>query len=85
MYLERIHHCKLPISLYVKNMEIYQNITIHLKTFGSENIAHIEGDMNLLNRCLMNKDIKTLIESIHCDKQYPEKHKNGVDGNFCRW
>jgi hypothetical protein len=56
------------------NTNIQNNITINIKSFGCENIKHIEQDKQFLTNCLMQRDIKSLIESIHCDKEYPENH-----------
>jgi hypothetical protein len=51
------------------------NITnINIKTFGYENLAYIEANKDLLNTCFLTKNIKLLIESIHCDKNHPENH-----------
>lgn len=53
---------------------IQNNITINLKTFGEENVSHIESDTSFLTTCLLQRDIKSLIESIHCDREHPENH-----------
>ena len=53
---------------------VQNNITINIKSFGFENMKHIESDKQFLTHCLMQRDIKSLIESIHCDKEYPENH-----------
>jgi hypothetical protein len=52
----------------------HNNIIINLKPFGSENMSHIEHDKQFLTSCLLQRDIKSLIESIHCDKDHPENH-----------
>lgn len=49
-------------------------VVINLKSFGQENLKHIETDKQFLTNCLISKDIKSLIESIHCDKAHPENH-----------
>lgn len=51
-----------------------QNITIHMRSFGCENTSHIEHNPDFLTSCLMQRDIKSVIESIHCDKEHPENH-----------
>ena len=54
---------------------IQQNIiNVQLKDFGHENIKHIEENKAFLTNCLLQRDIKSLIEIIHCDKEYPENH-----------
>lgn len=50
------------------------NITIQLKSFGFENISHLETDIKYLTHCLVNKDVTGLLENIHCDANYPENH-----------
>lgn len=63
------------INNTTNNNNIQQNnITINLKSFGCENISHIESDKQFLTNCLLQRDIKSLIESIHCDKDHPENH-----------
>lgn len=53
---------------------IHDNIIINIKNFGCENMKHIEQDKTFLTSCLILRDIKSLIENIHCDKEYPENH-----------
>ena len=48
------------------------NITIQLKSFGFENIKHLESDKEYMTKCLLNKDVMRLIENIHCDVEHPE-------------
>jgi hypothetical protein len=48
------------------------NVTINLKSFGYENISHIEKDLNYMTHCFLNKDVMGLLENIHCDQKYPE-------------
>jgi hypothetical protein len=56
----------------VQNNNVQNNVTIHLKSFGCENIDHLESDKEYLTQCLQNKDVISLLESIHFDAQYPE-------------
>jgi hypothetical protein len=58
----------------INNIQQNNNITIQLKSFGFENIAHIESDIRYLTQCLLNKDVTGLLENIHCDKNFPENH-----------
>jgi hypothetical protein len=51
---------------------IQNNITINLKSFGFENIAHLENDKEYMTQCLLNKDVMGLLENIHCDTDHPE-------------
>lgn len=55
-------------------INIQQNIVVNVKNFGRENLSHIESNNQLLRSCLMSKDVKRLIENIHCDKTHPENH-----------
>jgi hypothetical protein len=48
------------------------NVTINLRSFGFENISHLENDMEYMTQCFMNKDVMRLLENIHCDKKHPE-------------
>jgi hypothetical protein len=47
---------------------------VNIRAFGNENIAHIENDKEFLTNCLFAKDIKSLVENIHGDKEHPENH-----------
>jgi hypothetical protein len=50
------------------------NVTINMRSFGYENIGHIENDLEYMTRCFINKDVMGLLENIHCDKHHPENH-----------
>ena len=54
------------------NTIIQNNIQINIKDFGRENISYIDKDD--LTEWFINKDIVSLIENIHCDKEHPENH-----------
>lgn len=56
------------------NIQNNQNITINMKSFGFENISHLESDKDYMTQCLINKDVMGLIQNIHCDKGHPENH-----------
>ena len=43
-----------------------------MKSFGFENIHHLESDKDYMTRCLLNKDVIQLLENIHCDVEHPE-------------
>lgn len=58
----------------INNIQINQNININIKSFGCENLSYIEANRELLSQCFLNKDLKSLIENIHCDKDHPENH-----------
>jgi hypothetical protein len=72
----QVSHQQTQQNTVVNNVQHnnIQNITINFRSFGQENINHIEQDKGFLTTCLLQRDIKTLIESIHCDKSYPENH-----------
>ena len=54
------------------NVQHNNTITIQLKSFGFENIKHLESDKDYMTKCLLNKDVIKLLENIHCDVEYPE-------------
>lgn len=58
----------------ISNIQNNNNITINLKSFGFENISHIENDKEFMTQCLINKDVMGLLQNIHCDKEHPENH-----------
>lgn len=49
-----------------------QNIHIHLRDFGQENISYLPKEF--LSRCFAEKDLVGLLENIHCDREHPENH-----------
>jgi hypothetical protein len=53
---------------------VVNQVVINVKSFGQENLSYIEKDKDFLTSCLMSRDIKSLIENIHCDKNHPENH-----------
>lgn len=64
-----------PINNITQNvLNATQNITINVRSFGQENIAHIKENKEFLTNCFLQKDIKTLLERIHCDEEHPENH-----------
>lgn len=56
----------------INNIQQNNNVTINLKSFGFENIAHLENDLKYMTQCFLNKDVMGLIENIHCDIEHPE-------------
>ena len=54
------------------NTQNIQNIQINMKDFGQENTSYLPP--TFLSRCFVNKDIVSLIEGIHCDKDHKENH-----------
>lgn len=56
------------------NNNVVNQVIINVKSFGQENLTYVEKDKQFLTSCLMSRDIKSLIESIHCDKEHPENH-----------
>lgn len=58
----------------INNIQINQNININIKSFGCENLSYVEANRELLSQCFLNRDLKSLIENIHCDRQHPENH-----------
>lgn len=61
----------------INNTQINNNVNhviINIKSFGQENLSYLEQDKSFLTNCLLSRDIKTLIENIHCDKDHPENH-----------
>jgi hypothetical protein len=62
------------ISNITINNNTVNNYIVNIRAFGNENIAHIEKDKEFLTNCLFAKDIKSLVENIHGDKDYPENH-----------
>ena len=54
------------------NVQHNNTITINLRSFGFENIKHLESDKDYMTKCLLNKDVIKLLENIHCDVEYPE-------------
>jgi hypothetical protein len=58
----------------INNIQQNNNVTINLKSFGFENIAHLEKDIKYMTQCFLNKDVMGLIENIHCDVDHPENH-----------
>lgn len=63
-----------PVNITNNNtMNIQQNnLTINMRSFGFENIAHLEKNKDFMTQCLINKDVMGLIENIHCDSDHPE-------------
>lgn len=53
---------------------VVNQVIINVKSFGQENLSYIEKDKQFLTSCLMSRDIRSLIESIHCDREHPENH-----------
>lgn len=51
---------------------IHNNIHVHLSDLGHENISYLPKDF--LSGCFVNRDIVSLIENIHCDREHPENH-----------
>lgn len=60
------------IPIITNNIQNIQNIQINIRDFGHENISYLPS--NFLSRCFVNKDLVTLIENIHCDKEHKENH-----------
>lgn len=50
------------------------NLTIDRRSFGYENIDHLEKDKSFMTNCFLNKDVMGLIENIHFDTDHPENH-----------
>jgi hypothetical protein len=59
-------------NIQTNNNVQQNNVTINLNSFGSENIAHLESDIEYLTQCLLNKDVISLLENIHFDTEHPE-------------
>lgn len=58
---------------HVSNVtNIQNNIQINIRDFGQENVSYLP--LNFLSRCFVNKDLVTLIENIHCDREHKENH-----------
>jgi len=56
-------------SIHTNNLN---NITINIRSFGHENISHIENDKEYMTQCFLNKDVMGLLKDIHLDKAHPE-------------
>lgn len=54
------------------NNNIITNNNFYLRDFGQENISYLPNEF--LNRCFAQKDLVTLLENIHCDREHPENH-----------
>lgn len=56
------------------NNIVNNNINLNIKEFGFENIKHIQENKEFLTSCLLDRDIRSLVDSIHGDKDHPENH-----------
>ena len=57
----------------VQNNNVHNNnLTFNLRSFGFENIDHLENDLDYMTQCFINKDIMRLLQNIHCDQKHPE-------------
>jgi hypothetical protein len=61
------------VNIHNQNIQT-NNLMINMKSFGFENIAHLETDRDFMTHCFLNKDVMGLIENIHCDRDHPENH-----------
>jgi hypothetical protein len=72
--IEKIKQNPITVQNTTNNIQNNNNnnVTINLRSFGFENISHLENDMEYMTQCFMNKDVMRLLENIHCDKKHPE-------------
>lgn len=60
------------ITVNVTNNNNNSNNYVNINAFGFENQDHIMQNKNLLNKCLVSKNMIPLLEQLHFDKSHPE-------------
>lgn len=54
------------------NNSMNKTVNVYLNDFGQENISYLPKEF--LHSCFARKDLITLLENIHCDREHPENH-----------
>lgn len=49
-----------------------KTVNVYINDFGNENISYLPKEF--LSECFARKDLITLLENIHCDRDHPENH-----------
>lgn len=54
------------------NNSMNKTVNVYLNDFGQENLSYLPKEF--LHGCFARKDLITLLENIHCDREHPENH-----------